>query len=184
MFELRIYDEQGRVASLPAETLQALALQLNRMLCGGRFYYRGSTPCQVREWSIWVPYTSRLSRVVACEAVSLPREAVLRMPDLLAYGERLAREARWRYKPSGFRGSGPVPRTGRSWRKYSRIFRHPQTQQARRQACVRDPDEPMPRGRRGMRALPSSWDDQIIRTEKSWKRQYRGVKAWDRCRRR
>ena len=65
----------------------------------------------------------------------------------------------------------PIAGTGG---RYGRFRRHPHTQQERRWACpVVEEGEPVVRGRRRFRQLPSSWDDFARTNQRSWKHQRR-----------
>lgn len=66
----------------------------------------------------------------------------------------------------------PIPYTGRSSRRRGHCFRRIRTAQARRQAQVIEPHEPRPRAARGLRGIPTAWDDFSISAmrDRCWKR--------------
>lgn len=70
---------------------------------------------------------------------------------------------------SCWNGRGPVPFTGRR-RQGGHCFRHIRTAQARRQAQTLGDDLP-PRAARGLRSLPTAWDDVPVssRRDTCWK---------------
>jgi hypothetical protein len=100
--------------------------------------------------------------------------------DCKAHGLRARTDHGWNgdWRPRG----EPVPGTGRPHGRYGRnYYRRPGTQALRRQAYwIAEEGEPVPRGARGIRGLPTAWDDVPRRAwrERSWKRyrdtQYKG----------
>lgn len=100
-----------------------------------------------------------------------PNGKPMPVDELAAYGRRLRRGTRYE------RGDGPVPRTGKFRGGWAR--RSPQTTAARRSAQAFE-DEIPPRPARGMRGLPTTYDDLVITLQRSWKVHGRRRKAWDR----
>lgn len=103
--------------------------------------------------------------------------------DVLAlchWGERL--HTRWYgYAPRGYvRRQGPVPGIHK-WRGGG-SYRNCQAQAARRQALAWLPEEGEPPVRATRRAnyLYDSWDGRARPTERCWKSQHKGRKAWQR----
>lgn len=102
---------------------------------------------------------------------------------LLKHQERLENEKRarrWRRRRlDGWNGEGPVPGTG-SRSRYRGCYRRPHTQAERRTAVwLVEDGEPRIRAQRRANYLPTRWDDLYRRTERNWKSQHKGRKAWD-----
>lgn len=74
------------------------------------------------------------------------------------------------YKPYSFRYYSGFKRRG------YRYYRHPKTQNERKQNVVVDEGEPPIRGRR--LHLPSAWDDICRKNEHNWKKQCKVKKQW------
>jgi len=91
-----------------------------------------------------------------------------------------ARAWRWaRRRLENWNGEGPVPGT-RKRSRYGNYIRRPYTQAERRDAVwLEEEGEPPIRASRRANYLPTRWDDMPRHTERCWKRQHKGRKAWD-----
>lgn len=131
----------------------------------------------VREQAAWYPTPHCHPRAYS------PNDRALDVVALAAHGARLARNRwpRWWPHCDGYvRRQGPVPGIHRPHHGCS--LRHPQTMSERRAAAlvIAEDGEVGPRAARGLRHIPHSWDDRPRGSQRSWKSQHKGRKAWDR----
>lgn len=183
-YTLDIYTERGYscVENLTLAGLAAACLNAVHQCAQHLAWPALSTPMPWRASSYWgqpgavVPYLNLVARS--------SRGKRLDVPTLLQNQARLVADARaWRWsrrRLENWNGEGPVPGTGTRG-GYSRHYRRPHTQGERRQAIwLVEEGEPAIRAARHANYLPTRWDDIHRRTERNWKSQHKGRKAWDR----
>lgn len=166
-YELAEYDREGRLVRrteyASQEALAAAAWHLSHEI--------------QRNAQRWFVDPDRIVRLVATNA----RGKSLNVDELVAWRANTWHRdwMRLRYGACKFRCE-PVPGTG-GWRG-GPSSRPSRTQQERRNGVfwLAQDGEPPARAVRRSGYLPDSWDEMPRFTQRSWKRQHKGRKSWDR----